>query len=728
MDELFQTLYDSFKGYITSEETKSRIEKAYLFAKAAHKGQKRASGEEYITHPVAVAKTLCEYYADPETIEAALLHDVIEDTDKTFDDIRKNFSMGVATLVEGLTKIEKHQYTDELNQGMANFEEFANNYQKMLFSMSKDIRVIWIKLSDRLNNMQTLDYLPLEKQIRISNETIKIYAPIAHKLGMNRIKAELEDLSFKYLYPDEYEELTKKIQQTKKQREKDIEKMVSSLSQMMEAEGIKCEISGRIKNFWSIRNKIINKGTSFENIYDLQALRIIVDTVMDCYKAIGIVHSKYTPLPQRIKDYIAMPKPNMYQSLHTTILCDGRPFEIQIRTHEMDEIAEVGIAAHWAYKEGIKLNKNYYIEAASKLRWYSDLQKFTNKKSDNTKEEVTTLFDEDVLNANVYVFTPKNTVISLPEGSTPIDFAYRIHSKIGDKFVGAIVNGKIVPMSYELKTGDICEIKTSQSSMGPNENWLKIAKTASARGKIKQFLNRKNHDLLLEEGRNALKEELKNQRLDINITDGLVKQKFPKDKGINTLEDLYIAIGKKVVSAQAFVQTLKNDNLTDEEKLIALINTRNKNQIYHDDIDIIVEGLSTPSVKLSKCCEPIPGDEIIGFVTKGVGIAVHRKNCKNCKSFDQNRLINVYWAKSGDKRFPVGLKINVFNRDNVLADILNTAIACNAKVDKVTARITNREEGVITLTIGVYNKENLDILISNLEKIKGVYQIMRASR
>ncbi|MCR5741428.1 MAG: bifunctional (p)ppGpp synthetase/guanosine-3',5'-bis(diphosphate) 3'-pyrophosphohydrolase [Gammaproteobacteria bacterium] len=722
MDEYYKGLYDNLTKYIHNEKTLEDIERAYFYAKEAHSKQTRASGEPYIIHPVSVANTLCTYSADPVTIEAALLHDVIEDTDRTYDDIKANFGEEVANLVMGLTKIQKMSYSED--NVIDNGELFADNFQKMLFQMSKDIRVIWIKLSDRLNNMQTLKYLPYEKQVRISNETLKIYTPIAHKLGMYQIKAELEDLCFRYLYPEEYTSISKRISATKKSREKDIEKMMSDLRELLEKEDVKSEISGRAKNIYSIYNKMNKKGIPFENIYDLQALRIIVDTVLDCYKVIGIVHSKYTPVPSRFKDYIAMPKPNMYQSLHTTVISDGRIYEIQVRTHEMDEIAEYGIAAHWAYKEGTKLKQNYYESTASQLRWYSDLLKYTDKDGDTKKEDVTTVFSEDVLEANVYVFTPKNTVIALPEGSTPLDFAYRIHTRVGEQYTGAIVNSKIVPIDYQLKTGDVCEIKTSSSAFGPNENWLKIVKTSGARSKIKNFLNTKNRALLIEEGKELIDKEMRAQKVTLDLTDELVSKTL-KEKQINTVDDMYIQCAKKVINPTSVVTLLKGDARSNSEKIIDMINQRNKNQVLHEDIEIIVEGLDTPSVKLSRCCAPIPGDEIIGYITKGVGIAVHRKDCKNAKTFDPNKLIPVYWSNNTNRRFNVALKVLVYNRDNILAEIVNTCISYNTKVAKVSARTISADEGVISLEIQVLNKTDLDILISNLEKIKGIYQIAR---
>lgn len=723
MDNYFAPLLEEIKTYIHNVDTQEKIKNAYVFAYNAHNGQKRASQEAYIIHPVSVALTLCQYKADPTTIIAALLHDVIEDTKYTYEDIKELFGTEVSNLVEGLTKIKSITYDSQSQGNLEN--NYDLNYQKMLISMSKDIRVIWIKLADRLNNMKTLKYLPFEKQIRISKETLAIYSPIAHKLGMYHIKAELEDLSFKYLYPNDYMDISKKIKFTKKSREKDVEMMLSNLKTLLEAENIKCEISGRAKNIYSIYNKMNVKGIPFENIYDLLALRIIVDSVMDCYKTIGIVHSKYSPVPSRFKDYIAMPKPNMYQSLHTSVISEGKIYEIQIRTKEMDEIAENGIAAHWVYKEGSQQKKNYYeATAISKLRWYNDLLKFTDE-NNNEKTDVTTLFSEEVLHANVYVFTPKNTVISLPEGATVIDFAYRIHSRVGDTFTGAIVNSKMVPIDYQLKTGDVCEIKTSSNAFGPNDNWLKIAKTSSARNKIKQFLNNKNRSILIEDGKALLNQEIKSQKLDINLTDELVEEKLSEDKGIHSLDELYYLIAKGNYSPQGILQSFKVDDRSNNDRIIDLVNERNKNQVFHEDVDIIVEGLDTPSVKLSKCCSPIPGDEIIGYITKGVGIAVHRECCRNAQSFDQNRLISVYWSNKIDRRFSVDLKIYINNRDNILADILNSCTSNNAKVIKVSARTDSIGQGIVSLIVQVYTKHDLDVVILNLQKIKGIYTIER---
>ncbi len=730
MEDYYSPLHAELIKYINNQNTLDKIKDAYDFMVKAHGDQKRASGEPYTIHPVAVALTLTRYKADPTTIIAALLHDVIEDTPYTYNDIKERYGLEVANLVEGLTKIQKIQYSDNDNSGFMEETEYTSNFQKMLFSMSKDIRVIWIKLSDRLNNMQTLKYLPLEKQIRISKETLAIYTPIAHKLGMYHLKAELEDLAFKYLYPEDFKELARNLKTTKKSRDAENERMLKELKDLLDSENVHCEISGRAKNLYSIWNKMKKKGLPFESIYDLQAFRIIVDTIMDCYKVVGIVHSKYSPVPSRFKDYIAMPKPNMYQSLHTTVISEGNIFEIQIRTHEMDEIAENGIAAHWAYKEGVKLKANYYESTASKLRWYKDLLKYTADDSKDTKNDLTTLFSEDVLSANVYVFTPKNTVISLPEGATPLDFAYRIHSRIGDTYTGAIVNGKIVPIDYEFKTGDICEIKTSPNAFGPNENWLKIAKTTSARGKIKQFLNNKNKDLNIEKGKEMILNEIKAKKLNIDLTDELVEKKSSPERQFKNLEDLYYAAGKGVYSVQAILNDyIETEDQTSNEKIIDLINKRGiKPQTLHDDVSIIVEGLTAPSVKLARCCSPIPGDEIVGFITKGVGIAVHRINCKNCQSLDHNRFISVKWADTTDKRFSVNLKILVKNRDSILADILNTSITYNAKIVAASAKPSNISDAYINLTVSVFNKTELDIMISNLEKIKGIYSIERVNK
>ena len=717
----FEPLKKKVEEYITKQEHLDYIAKAFEYAYNAHGTQLRKSGEPYIVHPVDVALTLTDYRVDPTTLAAALLHDVIEDTDYTYDDIKNEFGEELADIVEGLTKLKKIEYQGNKVQAQ------VANHQKMILAMAKDIRVIFVKLADRLNNMRTLKYLDDERKIRISNETLDIYAPIAHRLGMYRLKAELEDLGFKYAHRTDYDSISKLIKEKKISRENDVNLIISELTELLTKENFNFTISGRVKNIYSVFNKMNKKKISFEDIYDLLALRIIVDTVGDCYRAIGIVHNKFQPIPGRFKDYIAMPKPNMYQSLHTAVLKQGKIYEIQIRTKEMDQIAEYGVAAHWAYKEShAHSRKNIEDIVSSKLRWYSELIKFTEDGS-NTSDDVLDIFTEDILAANVYVFTPNGDIIDLPNGSTPIDFAFRIHSRVGEKCVGAIVNSKIVPLDYKLQTGDVLEIKTSPNAVGPNENWMKIAKSSNARSKIRAFLNKKNRDILVEKGRSELLTEIQNRKLDISLTDKLVKEKF-EERGIKTVEDLFYEVGKNVITVVFTINTIIGREIIDEHKLIEQINEKNKNRTFHEDSNIIVEGLTSPSVKLSNCCNPIPGDEIVGYISKGAGVAVHRVGCNNIKSLDQNRFIPVFWGKENGKRFLVNLKIHVENRDNILAEIINTCTSTKCKVSKVSANTVNALEGLIKITLEVFNLRDLEVAIANIEKLKGTFFIERVCK
>jgi GTP diphosphokinase / guanosine-3',5'-bis(diphosphate) 3'-diphosphatase len=718
--DYYKPLENAITPYLSQPKHLDSIRRAFDYAKSKHHGQFRKSGEPYIVHPRDVAVTLAKYRVDPSTIIAGLLHDIIEDTDTSYDEVKELFGEEVADIVEGLTKLQLLHYEG------SKASQQVRNHQKMVLAMAKDIRVIFVKLADRLNNMRTLSYLDDERQTRISRETLDIFAPIAHRLGMYRLKAELEDLSFKYLYTNEYQEIAKMLRDKKGDRETDVEVMKAALSEILAEEHFEFEIKGRIKNIHSVYYKMKTKHVDFDEINDLLALRIVVKTISDCYRAIGIVHSKFIPLPGRFKDYIAMPKPNMYQSLHTTVVNRGKIFEIQIRTKEMDEIAEKGVAAHWAYKETSKGMGRKTIEdiVSSKLRWYSELIKYTEES--DSDEEILNIFTDDILNANVYVFTPNGDIIDLTAGATPLDFAFRIHTKVGEKTVGAIVNGKIRPLDYMLKTGDVVEIKTSQNAVGPNDNWLKIAKTSNARSKIKNFLNRQRREFLVEKGKEELDRETTSKHIDINLSDKIVKELFA-NKGIKSIEDLYYEIGKNVISPISVLNTLTGKTELSEEDLIDKINKgpEPKKRYLHSDINIIVEGLSKPSVKLANCCNPILGDEIIGYVTKNSGIAVHRTSCKNVESFDQERLLDVYWSTNDNKKYVTNIRILVVNRDNILAEIINAATSSKAKVQQVTAQSNNIKEGLIRLRIEVGNTLELDNVIANIQKVKGVYSIER---
>lgn len=724
-DEIYQPLANAISTYLAKPEHLEFIRSAFDFAYEKHAEQLRKSGEPYIIHPVQVAITLAEYRVDPYTIAAGLLHDILEDTNTDYKELKTRFGEEVADIVEGLTKLHLLQY-----DGSKVLEQ-AKNHQKMVLAMARDIRVIFVKLSDRLNNMRTLNHLDPERQLRISRETLDVFAPIAHRLGMYRLKAELEDLGFKYLYPDEYMRIAKLVKDKKGAREADIQFMQKELENLLKSENFHYEVSGRIKNIHSIYRKMQLKHLDFEEISDLLALRVIVDSISDCYRAIGIVHSRFIPVPGKFKDYIAMPKPNMYQSLHTTVVNRGKIYEIQIRTREMDEIAEKGVAAHWAYKESQSSGQSRkHIEdiVSSKLRWYSELIRYTEES--DSDEEILNIFTDDILNANVYVFTPNGDIIDLSAGATPIDFAFRIHTKVGEKTVGAIVNGKIRPLDYTLKTGDVVEIKTSQNAVGPNDNWLKIAKTSNARSKIKNFLNRQKREFLVETGRREFEDEIEARHLQVNLTDKMCRDLFG-NKGVKSEEDLYYEIGKNVISPIGALNVITGKEQLTEEELIEKINKipeerkQAKTRTLHSDVNIVVEGLTNPSVKLAHCCNPVLGDDIVGYVTKNAGIVVHRIQCKNIAYYDKARLIDVYWGSNIQKKYETSLKIIVQNRDNVLAEIINAATSSKATINQVSAQTNKVKEGIIKMKIEIANVVELDNVIQNIQRVKGIFSIER---
>ncbi len=587
--------------------------------------------------------------------------------------------------------------------------------------MAKDIRVIIVKLADRLHNIRTLGSLNPEKQERIARETMDIYAPLAHRLGMYVLKAELEDTSFKYIEPQKYRRIAQLIADTKHNRENDLAMMQNNIQYLLSENNVPSEIKGRVKNIYSVYKKMMDRKKDFDDIYDLLALRIIVDDVESCYRTIGVIHSKYTPIPNRFKDYIAMPKPNLYQSLHTSVIARGKVYEIQIRTEEMDRIAEYGVAAHWTYKEGVKNTSKMTDEISKKLKWYGDLIKFTKESED--EEDVLNLLRDDIFQSNVYVFTPNGDIIDLPKGATPLDFAFRIHTQVGIETVGAIVNGKIVPLEYELKTGDIINMKTSVNSFGPNDNWLKIVKTSNAKSKIKNYLNKRRRGVLVEMGKEDLQREIQSRNADVDLNDKIINELF-QHKGAKTLEDLYYEIGKNTISPGSALNALIGQTKYTDEELIKKIN----DTVYVDrssDSNVIVEGLQNPSIKLSNCCTPIPGDKITGYISKGTGIAVHRSECNNLKSLDENRYIDVFWGNDTSKLYIVNLKFTVSNRDNVLAEIINAVTSSKGKVNQVAASTNKRKEGIVKMKVSIKNKQELEHMILNLQKIKDVFSIER---
>ncbi|MBG0762167.1 bifunctional (p)ppGpp synthetase/guanosine-3',5'-bis(diphosphate) 3'-pyrophosphohydrolase [Acholeplasma laidlawii] len=718
-DALYKALIKDISHYIKSESNINLITKAYVVAKEKHLGQMRKSGEPYITHPTAVARILAELEAGPQTLVAALLHDTVEDTDYTLEGIEKDFGKDVASLVDGVTKLSKLQFKDSLQ---------TDNQQKMLLAMAKDIRVILIKISDRLHNMRTLDSMAPDRQIAISKETLDIYAPIAHRLGLFRWKAELEDKSLRYVHPAMYYKVSNLVKAKRVERESNINNVIDYIKELFkESDLTNFEIKGRIKNIYSIYKKMTKDMRDFEDIYDLLAVRIIVDKVETCYQSLGIIHAHFTPIPKRFKDYIAVPKPNLYQSLHTTVLhSDGTLFEVQIRTKEMDKVAEDGIAAHWAYKENKVYSKEKeQFEMMSRLKWYADLMRMTEDKDDqgeNSEEFVETI-KTDIFSANVYVFTPKGEVIELPSGGTPIDFAYKIHTDVGHKMVGATVNNRIVTLDYELQTGDVVAIKTNKNSSGPSEDWLKIAKSAHARHKIKGFINKSNYEYTLSNGKELLEKELLINKKEDTITDEWVRQNFEKI-AITNLQDLYLEIGKGNVSTKTVLNKLMPE--ISKEQLIQRQIERTQRQLTAtSDTGVIIEGLTTPQIKLANCCTPIPGDPISGYVTKGSGIVVHAQHCINLQQYDKNRLIPAYWGTNINRKYATWIKIKGTTRNGLLTEIIQTANSSGIAIAEVSAITSHELESIIKLKVTLKEKRELDLLILNIQKVPQVYYVER---
>ncbi len=712
------------KTYLHEEQNLAFIKKAYVVAEEKHRGQMRKSGEAYIQHPIEVAYILTTLHAGPSTVAAGLLHDVLEDTDMTKEEMAAAFNKDVAEIVDGVTKISKLKY-------MTKEKALAHNHEKLLLAMAKDIRVVLVKLADRLHNIRTIEFHEETKRKRIAQETLELYAPLAHRLGMYRLKAELEDLSFKAIEPTEYYKILDDISNRKAEREEDIEMMITKIDELLKKSNIQnYSIKGRIKNIYSIYKKIVNKNKRLEDIYDLLALRIIVTSIEECYRVLGIIHSVWTPLPMRFKDYIAVPKSNMYQSLHTTVVGPfGKIYEIQIRTYEMDEVAEMGIAAHWAYKENAGYSpEKEQIEITNKLKWYKDLTTYV-ENSDH--EDPLDSVIEDIFSANVYVFSPKGDVYDFPNGAMPLDFAYRIHSDIGDKTVGAIVNGKIVPLSYHMKTGDVVEIKTSKTCLGPTHAWLKLAKTSHARTKIKAFINKKQRDDTVLKGSEDFANIAKGLGFNPSTLDDKTITNFFAKNGIKTVEDLYWCIGKGEISALAAINRLLGltDTKLDDEAALKQYSESSSNarkRVANNGYGIIVEGLDRAKIRLGNCCQPVFGDEIAGYISKGNGIIIHRLSCPNVDKNGSERFINVYWDKeSHGKVFDTTLKIEAFDRKNLLADMINILNSCNVTIASVTSSKNRNGECVAKFKLQVADLADLNNTILNLNKMSEIFQIER---
>ena len=703
------------------------IKKAYEYAKNKHGDQLRKSGEPYIIHPVQVAYILSTLGLDDSTICAALLHDTVEDTGVTKEDLSHEFGKEIAELVDGVTKLSKLQYASME-------EQQVENYRKMFLAMGKDIRVILIKLADRLHNMRTLKFLSRDRQIANANETMELYAPLANRLGMYSLKWELEDLSFKYLYPEEYRELVEGINRKREERLKFIDMIMEEIKKALKKQHIEAEITGRAKHLYSIYRKMKRDNITLDQVYDLFALRVIVNSVKDCYAVLGVVHELYNPMPGRFKDYISVPKPNMYQSLHTTLIGPkGTPFEVQIRTWDMHRIAEYGIAAHWAYKEASFMgNKKANVKVEEdKLSWLRETLEWQKDMQD--PDEFLNTLKTELFEDEVYVFTPKGKIIALPKGSTPIDFAYNIHAEIGNKMTGAKINSKMMPIITQLKNGDIVEIITSDQSKGPSRDWLKFIKSSKAKNKILAWFKKNEREANIVKGKELIEKEIKKI--------GMTHSEFFKNDYLqaaldrykyNSADDMYASVGFGAISPGKIVARMleeyrkdhENENL--EAKLEELSKERTKTSKPSNN-GIVVKGIDNCLVKLSKCCNPVPGDEIIGYITKGRGVSVHRKDCPNVKSLisEEDRMIDVYWYEAERAKYNVEIEIDANDRSGLLSDIIREIESTKSKLVAVTSKATKERIAITEVTIEVENIDELNKVLKQLRKIDSVYEVKR---
>lgn len=732
---LYKELINSVLKYHPSTDI-SMIEKAYKVASEAHEGQKRKSGEPYIIHPLCVAIILADLELDKETIVAGLLHDAVEDTWMTYEEVEKEFGSEVALLVDGVTKLGQLSYSAD------KVEVQAENLRKMFLAMAKDIRVILIKLADRLHNMRTLQYMRPEKQQEKARETMDIYAPIAMRLGISKIKVELDDLSLKYLKPDVYYDLVHKVALRKSEREQFVGAIVKEVKKHMDDANIKAQVDGRVKHFFSIYKKMVNQDKTIDQIYDLFAVRILVDTVKDCYAALGVIHEMYKPIPGRFKDYIAMPKPNMYQSLHTTLIGpNGQPFEIQIRTYEMHRTAEYGIAAHWKYKESSDGKAPVGKSEEEKLNWLRQILEWQRDMSDNKEFMSLLKNDLDLFADSVYCFTPQGDVKTLPSGSTPVDFAYSVHSAVGNKMVGARVNGKLVPIEYEIKNGDRIEIITSQNSQGPSRDWLKLVKSTQAKNKINQWFKKELKEDNILKGKEMLAQYARAKGFKIaNYTKTQYLEAVLRKYGFRDWDSVLAAIGHGgLKEGQVFNKLVEaydkenKKNLTDEQVLEAASETQEKLHIAKSKSGIVVKGIHDVAVRFSKCCNPIPGDEIVGFVTRGRGITIHRTDCVNVLNMsetDRTRLIEAEWQQPDTKekeKYMAEIQVYANNRTGLLVNL--SKIFTERKIDlrSINSRTSKQEKATISMSFEIGSKEELRSLIEKIRQVESVIDVERTT-
>ena len=695
----------------------SLVRQAFELAREAHKDQRRVSGEPYVYHPLAVAQILAEAQMDRDTIIAALLHDTLEDTNITKESLEQDFSETIAELVEGVTKLTQIPYSSKEEQQI-------ESLRKMFLAMAKDIRVIFIKLADRLHNMRTLSSMPEAKQRYKSLETLEVYAPLAHRLGIQKFKWELEDLALSFLDPVGYQEIEDGLNQKRQEREEYIEKIIAQLNETMEHSGVEhYAVEGRAKHFYSIYRKMFTQNKSLEEIYDLFAVRVIVESVSDCYAVLGLVHEMYTPVPGRFKDYIAMPKPNMYQSLHSTVIGEhGIPFEIQIRTWEMHRTAEYGIAAHWKYKEGA----TGATDVDSKLAWVRQMLELQDDVAD--ADEFKKTLKIDLFADEVFVFTPKGDVISLPVGATPIDFAYAIHSAVGNRMTGAKVNGHIVPLDYALQNGEFVEVITSSANHGPSRDWLKVAKTSQARNKINQWFKRERRDENIAIGKEQVEREL--HRNNLSAAD-LFRQEYLdviiKRYGFNSLEDLYLGIGYGAITAAKVIARLKEEYKKCNPEVKLPVASESKRTAAHSS-GVVVEGIDNCLVKMAKCCNPVPGDAIIGYITRGRGVSVHRCDCVNVNGLNKEeagRLIHVSWEERVHNTYIAQIELFATDRDNLVVDIVNTIADHKIPLKGINARAGKNQTAAVEITLEIVDSVQLDRLIYKLMTLRGVDNVSR---
>ena len=719
----FDDVKNVYSKYIHNPEELDKIYQAYLFASEKHKNQVRKSGDPYIVHLLGVARILSELNTGPTTIIAGLLHDTIEDTDTTEEEITEKFGKEVCYLVQGVTKVTR--LSDYHN---VDFE--AESHRKIFIAMAKDIRVIIIKLADRLHNMRTLQFQPPEKQKKIAKETRDVYAPIAHRLGLSQVKTELEDLSLFYLEREKFEEIENLLSRQSTNMKNAIDVLKNKIVEILTPTNILFEITSRVKSIYSIYKKMYVKGKAFDDIYDIMALRIITETEMNCYELLGYIHANFKPIPGRFKDYIAMPKPNMYQSLHTTIVTgDGHTFEIQIRTKKMDEIAEEGVAAHWRYKENKKYDaKTEQQEIEEQLHWFRDFVSVTNEIQDGNAKEYVEALQHDIFDANVYVFTPKGKVVTLPNGSTPIDFAYKIHTDVGNTLAGAKVNNQMVPISRVLQTGDVVEIITNKNAT-PNSEWLNMATSSIAKSHIRKFLMKQNSDFIrqdnIQKGRNSLAVSFRERKIKANI-DKIMTKKLFEHFNVENADELYLLLNSKTIMPLNIIEYLGLER-SQEETLDDLKNNVNKRNVNRNIQDAVtLENGDRSLISLASCCTPIPGDDIIGYITKGNGIKVHRVSCPNvCQ--EHNRLIPVIWNPNAEKKdYPVDISIECYDRNNLLIDVLNCFSQIKVQVYKVNAKYhASNNTTTISVTVMVKDVAYLNTLTQQLLNINSVYDIRR---